>query len=312
MISIQRYKSSQEEEWDCFVESSRQGTFLFLRRYMDYHADRFRDYSLMIYRDEKLFALLPGNASGDSFYSHQGLTYGGLLTKESGTATSVCEVFRILNDYLRRQGFVRVVYKPVPWIYHRLPAEEDLYALFKECGARLMVRNLACTVDMLCPVKWRRDHRYGANKAHRQGVYVEEGGDLAVFWRILEDNLMRSHHATPVHSLDEMRLLMTRFPDSIRLVSAYREDRMLGATLLYICRNVMHAQYISASPEGKRLHAMDAIFHYVLTHMPAQCRYLDFGTSNEQLGLVLNEGLVFQKEGFGGRGIVYDTYEWKL
>ena len=40
--------------------------------------------------------------------------------------------------------------------------------------------------------------------------------------------------------------------------------------------------------------------------------YFDFGTSNEEGGKVLNTSLIYQKEGFGGRGVVYDTYEWEL
>jgi hypothetical protein len=35
----------------------------------------------------------------------------------------------------------------------------------------------------------------------------------------------------------------------------------------------------------------------------------DFGISTENSGFFLNEGLLFQKESFGGRAIVYETYK---
>ena len=34
--------------------------------------------------------------------------------------------------------------------------------------------------------------------------------------------------------------------------------------------------------------------------------------STEQMGHLLNVSLIFQKEGFGGRGMCYDIYEYGL
>ena len=79
MIDIIRYTADRADEWNRFVAQSKNGTFLFDRGYMDYHADRFEDYSLMFFRDGRLFALLPANRDGDTLYSHRGLTYGGLV-----------------------------------------------------------------------------------------------------------------------------------------------------------------------------------------------------------------------------------------
>ena len=129
MLEIIRYTTAQADEWNRFVAQSKNGTFLLDRRYMDYHADRFHDYSLMIFRRGKLYALLPGNITDDTFYSHQGLTYGGLLMGDNVTAAEVLQLFKMLNDYLRGLGVKKVIYKPTPWIYHRQPSEEDLYAI---------------------------------------------------------------------------------------------------------------------------------------------------------------------------------------
>ena len=37
-------------------------------------------------------------------------------------------------------------------------------------------------------------------------------------------------------------------------------------------------------------------------------KYIDFGKSTEGNGSILNEGLISQKEGFGGRTFVYQTW----
>ena len=79
MIHIVRYTADKKAEWDSFVRESKNGTFLFMRDYMEYHADRFDDYSLMYYKGDKLLSLLPANRKGETLWSHQGLTYGGLV-----------------------------------------------------------------------------------------------------------------------------------------------------------------------------------------------------------------------------------------
>ena len=79
MFDIRRYTPEKAAEWNAFVAQSKNGTFLFDRRYMDYHSDRFEDYSLMFYREDRLYALMPANRCGDVFQSHAGLTYGGVV-----------------------------------------------------------------------------------------------------------------------------------------------------------------------------------------------------------------------------------------
>ena len=54
MFEIRRYTADRADEWNLFVAASKNGTFLFDRRFMDYHSDRFRDHSLMVYRDGRL------------------------------------------------------------------------------------------------------------------------------------------------------------------------------------------------------------------------------------------------------------------
>lgn len=313
MFEIRRYADSSSTAWNDFVKRSKQGTFLFDRRYMDYHRDRFSDYSLLFYKKEKLYALLPANIDGDTLWSHQGLTYGGLITDTHATTAEVCTLFEELNIFLRSQGIHHVVYKPMPWIYQLLPAEEDLYAIFNRCHAQLMVRNVSSTIEQDRALKWRRIRKYGADKAEKEGIrVVQDDSAYADFWQVLEDNLLSTYQAHPVHRLEEIMKLHRAFPDNIKLYVAYFNGKVLGGTLLYITSQVVHAQYISATPEGKHLHAIDAIFRQILTKDYQSCRYFDFGISNEDRGRYLNEGLIYQKEGFGGRGVCYDWYDWDV
>jgi hypothetical protein len=73
-MQIERYCTQREPLWNEFARRSKNGTFLFHRSYMEYHADRFEDFSLIV-RDEDghVFALLPASLHGDVLVSHGGL-----------------------------------------------------------------------------------------------------------------------------------------------------------------------------------------------------------------------------------------------
>lgn len=315
MFEIRRYTSKDSNAWNAFVRQSKQGTFLFDRHYMDYHHDRFTDCSFMFYLKGNLYALLPANVDGDTLWSHQGLTYGGLITGAHATAAEVCTLFEELMAELRRLGIKRMIYKPVPWIYQQLPSEEDLYAIFNRCYARLLVRNVSSVIDMGNALKWRRIRQFGADKARMNGLEVtRDDNAYGSFWHVLEleENLASAHHTKPVHTVNEMLRLHTSFPDNIALYVARWEGKVVGGVLLYVSTKVVHVQYISASPEGKRLHAIDSIFHKIIKEDRVDRQYFDFGTSNEDRGRFLNEGLIYQKEGFGGRAVCYDWYEIEI
>lgn len=311
-MEIRRYRREDKKLWNSFVSKARNATFLFDRNYMDYHADRFDDNSFMFYHKGKLKAVLPANVAGDTLYSHQGLTYGGLLLDKKATVEDVLECFDSLNFWLRENGISKVVYKALPWIYQQYPSEEDLYALTWKCKAQLISRNIASTIVIDNKLKFAESRKSGIRKALSLNIEVGESNDVDGFWHVLEDNLGNRYNAKPVHTANEMKLLMSRFPNNIRLYVAKMNGEIVGGTLIYVTPQVVHTQYISASVEGKKHGALDLLFDYIINKVYANCRYFDFGKSTEQGGAYLNEPLIFQKEGFGGRGVCYDWYQWEL
>ena len=311
-MEIRRYRREDKELWNSFVSKARNATFLFDRNYMDYHADRFDDNSFMFYHKGKLKAVLPANVSGDTLYSHQGLTYGGLLLDKKATVEDVLECFDSLNSWLRENGISKVVYKALPWIYQQYPSQEDLYALTWKCKAQLISRDIASSIVIDNKLKFAESRKSGIRKALSLNIEVGESNDVDGFWHVLEDNLGNRYNAKPVHTASEMKLLMSRFPNNIKLYVAKMNGEIVGGTLIYVTPLVVHTQYISASVEGKKHGALDLLFDYIINKVYANCRYFDFGKSTEQGGAYLNEPLIFQKEGFGGRGVCYDWYQWEL
>ena len=280
-MEIRRYRREDKELWNSFVSKARNATFLFDRNYMDYHADRFDDNSFMFYHKGKLKAVLPANVAGDTLYSHQGLTYGGLLLDKKATVEDVLECFDSLNSWLRENGISKVVYKALPWIYQQYPSEEDLYALTWKCKAQLISRNIASTIVIDNKLKFAESRKSGIRKALSLNIEVGESNDVDGFWHVLEDNLGNRYNAKPVHTASEMKLLMSRFPNNIKLYVAKMNGEIVGGTLIYVTPQVVHTQYISASVEGKKHGALDLLFDYIINKVYANCRYFDFGKSTE-------------------------------
>lgn len=299
--------------WDEFARMSRNGTLLHQRGYMDYHSDRFKDCSLVALHEGKLCALLPACIEGDTLWSHRGLTYGGwLVPLKHFDATVMVEVMDAACQWMSGNSIKRLVYKPVPHIYHRYPCEEDLYALFRH-QANLIETNISTTIDLTCPLPLDRGNKSGANAARKAGIQVEPSEDWEGYWRLLSSLLDERYGTRPVHTLDEMRLLHGRFPDGIRLYTATLDGEMLAGVVMYLSQPVAHCQYIGASPQGKDSKALTLLFDYLIGEAKASgYRYFDFGISNEDHGRYLNEGLVRQKSRLGGRGIVYNTFEINL
>lgn len=314
MFDIKRYSSLDKDVWNGFLQTAKNSSLLFDRGYMDYHSDRFYDHSLMIYRKGKLFALLPANEDSGIFYSHQGLTYGGMIMSPKANTVDIINIFQLTNNYLKAEGLKKVVYKPTPYIYHDVPSQEDLYALFRLTDAKIVGRQISSTIYLNNKIKFIESRKSGIRKAVRSGITVSRSDDYDSFWNILGTNLQDKYDVKPVHNIAEIKLLANRFPDRIRLYAAFSNDcRMLGATVVYIVNNnVIHTQYISASKEGKDLGALDLLFDYLINEEFPSYAVFDFGQSTEQRGSVLNESLIFQKEGFGGRGVLYDIYEYNL
>lgn len=318
MINVAPYinNASTRKAWDKFVTASRNGTFLFCRDFMEYHCDRFEDASLLIYDDKKPLGLLPANRSrrdAATVESHGGLTYGGLLLGDKATAMLTGKMLHAAAEYYLAQGYGQLAYKPTPHIYHRQPTEEPLYWLYR-AGATLETRNVSTAVNLRdpLPLSELRERKYRKAQNACLQISREKCGALAdedypAFWNLLTETLEQRHGVRPVHSLEEIKLLKSFFPNEIKLYTAERNGALLAGVLCFDCGNVVHAQYIAAGLEARACGALDMLLATLL-QIYSDRAYFDFGISNDPETGRINEGLIFQKEGFGGRAVCYDRY----
>jgi len=311
-LTVERFSPPLRPAWDEFVQRSKNGTFLFLRDYMEYHRDRFTDHSLLV-RDNRgaIVALLPANQCGEVLESHGGLTYGGFVVDGCMTTLRMLDVVSSTRDYLRGQAISALRYRAMPHIYHSAPAEEDLYALARE-GARIRHRAALAVVDPRAGIDLQERRRRALRKAQAAGLIAQESAALEPYWDLLATVLRDSYNAVPVHSAAEILELQRRFPGNIRLFGGFHGTRMVAGVLIYASRTVARAQYIAASEEGKRFGALDIVFHFLFREVYPEKRYFDLGTSEGLQGVGLNEGVIEFKEGFGARTVAQDTYELSI
>lgn len=316
-MRVEAYDAAREAAWNDFVDRSKNGTFLFNRRFMDYHSQRFRDASLMFFDDHgNIAGVLPANADGRCIRSHGGLTYGGLVVGPRAVQTTVDAMLLLAVECYSRRGFSTLEYAPTPHIYHTMPAEEDLYFLFRTGG----VVSRRAVSSALCPAfhpKQRQSRRGGVVRAAKSGVEVEEvrdaeAAEMAEFHAVLSGVLRERHGVKPVHSLPEMRMLSGRFPRNIHLFVAKLKGEVVAGAWVFESRRVAHTQYLAATAEGRHVGAEDLLIDYLISSRFADKPWFDFGISTENGGSYLNRSLIFQKEGFGARSVCYDAYTLDL
>lgn len=309
---LRPYTPADAAAWNAFVAQARNATFLHDRRFMDYHAHRFTESSWMAEAAGEVVAVLPANRVGDLLVSHGGLTYGGWLLSPSLTAAPFLGLFERWLEALREAGVTRVRYKCVPHIYHRYPAEEDLYALFR-IGARLVRRDLSTAIDLACPYPPNEDRRRNLKVSLKRGVRVARSEDWPAYHVLLTETLAARHGVQPVHSLEDLLTLHAAFPERIRLYEARDSGgAMVAGLVLFDTDTAAHTQYMTSGPAGRKLGALDALVAHVQEEVRPVRRWLAFGISTEDEGRTLNEGLAYQKESLGGRSVVHDLYEFEV
>jgi hypothetical protein len=310
-LRITIYREEQKKIWDKFISKSKNGTFLFCRDYMDYHSDRFTDHSLMFYKNNDLVAVMPANIQGITLSSHCGLTFGGIISDERMKTVLMLEIFESLKEFLSGVGIKKIIYKTIPYIYHRIPAEEDLYALFLN-KAELLGRDVSSTILTAKKINFTRNRRRCIKKSREIGVEVKRSNDYTAFMAIEEANLESKYLVKPTHNPEEMHLLSKKFPDNIKLFGAFFEGKMVSGTIIYECSDVAHFQYAASTDEGNSLHGEDLVLDFLINDYYSEKKYIDFGRSTENYGEYLNKGLISYKEAFGARSTSYDIYKMDI
>lgn len=310
---VKKYSTEFYFLWNEFVAKSKNATFLFHRDFMEYHQDRFEDFSLLVFDDsEQLIALLPANRQEDTLFSHQGLTYGGIILQEKTKLSDCIFIAKSIFEFLKKCGCNKMIFKEVPAIYHKMPSDELRYLIFLMRG-NLIRRDVLSVLDMTSSFSFSRDRKNGIKRGIKNNLVVREEANFESFWtEILIPNLAEKHQAKPVHSLEEIQYLYSKFPENIRQFNVYQNDTIVAGTTIFESNFVAHSQYISGNSNKNELGSLDFLHDYLISNVFKNKKYFDFGISNENHGKNINEGLLYWKESFGAKSITQDFYELEI
>lgn len=307
--TVRKYLPEDYNNWNAFISEAKNATFLFHRDFMEYHSDRFKDFSLVVLDGDNWIAVIPANVVGNEVFSHQGLTYGGLVCDKRMKLPVVLSIFKNVLEFLHANEIQKFTVKMMPSIYYDFPSDELNYALFL-VDAKLVRRDSLSVIDNSKPYLISRIRRACARRGENNGLKIVEEPNFKLFWdEILIPNLIKKHEAKPVHTIAEIEKLHKLFPDNIRHFNIYDNGKIVAGTTIFVSKNVAHPQYVSGQMDKNELGSLDFLYNHLITNVFKDKRFFDFGISNEENGKKLNEGLLFWKESFGARTLTQDFYE---
>ena len=309
MIKIERYHAGLKDLWNTCNAQAINGTFLFDRTFLEYHKDRFLDHSLLFFQKNKLVALLPLHEENQMVASHRGLSFGGFIITPDVDTRDMLQLFENLKNYLTQLGLHGLIYKPQSYVYSRQPAQDDLFSLYHQ-GAILQQRVILSVLDFTQPLPASQLRQRCLRRAQAQNVDIIETQEVAVYMPLVETLYSQAGIPPPTHTAAEMQYLQQAFPENIKLLTAYRNQELVGGVLLFIHPQVVNLQYMATSEQGKQIHALDLLIEVVRNTYRNTKKYLSFGSSHDpREPYQLNQNLIQNKSSYGARGVVQDTYQ---
>ena len=310
MIEIRRYEPKYQKMWNSFIKHSKNGTFLFDRNYMDYHSDRFKDSSVLVFENNSLMAVFPANIEDNIIYSHNGLTYGGLVIHESIGAKKTIDFLNEVIQFYKGNGIVKIYYKAIPFIYHKIYNQNDSYALFR-LSFKLYRRDISSVINLKqFNIKGKKLNNY--KRALKLGFLLKEVNDCKDIIGMYNEQLKKKYHTVAVHTAEEMNLLKKRVKKNILFFNLELKNEIVGGVIVYIINHCVHLQYVIANEYARKLNGTDFLIVELYNRFKNNYIWLSYGISTENNGRFLNESLIKAKEEFNMQGIVHDFYELKI
>ena len=303
-FNVRPYCQTLRADWSTLLANSRNGTFLFERDYMEYHADRFKDASCIVYDGDHPAAIFVASMhdEGRTILAHGGLTFGGLVVGRNVRSEQVMDIVDHLLRYFLDIGVMSVEVKPVPPMFCAAPSDDVLFALARR-NFHVTSLDLSSAIDLLAPISPTKSRQRDIARASKLGIHVERASVGDIF-PLIEEVLSERHATAPVHNLSEIERLSRAFPDRIFALGARLGSDLVAGAIIYAYDRVWHTQYLASTSAGRTVSALDPVIATAIEEaIQSGNRWFSFGSSMD--GNEVNTGLLWQKESFGGRGVIF-------
>ncbi|MDR7210058.1 FemAB family protein [Flavobacterium piscis] len=308
--TVKKYTRNNYAIWNDFISEAKNATFLFHRDFMEYHKDRFEDYSLMVFDGEKLVAVLPANIVENRVYSHQGLTYGGLVYRSGINAEKVELILDDILFFLKENSIVIFYYRPVPNFYLFGGNNEVDFFLIKR-GAVLERKEMNLAVNLVSPLHISKSKLKHFRRIENFDLELVEEQNFHPFWEtVLEPRLLEKHNARPVHTKEEITILKHVFPENIKQFSIYYDNIIIAGITIFKTEKIVKSQYGATTKKGEELRALDFLFIKLIEKYKSEDKYFfDMGIVGDNNEKGYNAGLLKQKEELGCSVYNQDFYK---
>jgi hypothetical protein len=314
---------ADENEWGKFLARCTNGTLFHDLRFLQYHpAGRFRFHHLVFKRNGQPVALLPGGLSGTAehpiFCSPLGASIGGPAVTAGLSTDLALKLIDALQNHARDQCWAGIEITLPPQCYSFETVGIIEFALFC-CGFRLA----RCWLCPILPLTSPSPNGYeqiflnrqitSVRAAKRKGMIGIESGLDAMddFLKVFHDTYAR-HGVSATHTPEEIRDLLQRFPDRVRIHLAKLGDIPIAGLLVFkLTASVAYTFYICSSTEHLNEHGAAFVIADLIDRLSrAGFRYLDLGPSAHDQKF--NKGVTFFKEGLGAVGQCRNRWRWEI
>lgn len=320
MHTIEKFKDTDKEWWDSYVDESDNGTIFHTRKFLSYHpVDRFKDHSLIFKQKNSIRGIFPAIEwmmdKEKVLYSHRGASYGGFVYRDAGIRDAF-DLVESLKRYAREEGFNRIIITLPPIVYMTRYSNYLDFAMIQN-GFRYLKREISSVLQLPSDKNdvfglFKSEARTAARKSMKKNITIKISDDYDSYYKILKENLMLRHNVTPTHTLEEIKKLQLLYPDKIHLWGAFLDDTMIAGVVNFICtKDVVLAFYISDDKTYQEYRSVNNLFYHIFQWaVQENYKFYDFGIFT--VNMDPNWGLGKFKESFGARGLFRDTFELLL
>ncbi|OZV69023.1 FemAB family protein [Winogradskyella aurantia] len=308
------YTKERKTQWDTLVKASPEATFLFRRDFMEYHQHQFLDYSIMVFDNEVLLAVLPANRVGETVFSHQGLTYGGFVFKPDLSFIEIDDILSSVLEFLARHGIKSLDIKITPEFYQTENTRHIIRCL-KNLNVERYRKDRIFAVNYAKPFTIHKTKMKHFNKNQDKGFLIEEVNDFGLFWtEVLIPRLAEKHNTTPVHTLSEIELLKARFKNEVKQFNIYLKDELLAGITIFDKGRIVKSQYGATTKLGEKERALEYLFLSLIFKFQTEGKhFFSMGTVRDTAKpLGYNKGLLRQKKELGCLEYNQDFYKITL
>ena len=316
MLEIIKYNANKHKIlWDLFVLKSNNGTIFHSRKFLSYHKERnFQDCSFLFQNKNNVEALFTGAIIDDVLYSHPGASFGGFIYNQLSFEFG-SKIVELLLEFAQQNNLKEIVIVPTPFIYYNQYNEVIEYCLYIK-GFSMIEYYISSFVNLesnLLDQLHNRKKRY--IKKMENEIEIKLSKDLDGFYPILVNNKLK-HKTKPTHTLEELKVLMQQFPDEIKLLLSYQNNKIIGGALNFITNknscilfyNMIDYEYQSLQVASLQIYAS------LKWAQENNLKFLDIGVSQLYEGnkIIPHKSLINFKEQFGAKAMIRKVMKLNL